>query len=954
MNKIKKNYPPIFPLAITALCSVTAIAGFVDQTATYVPGGINAGNDHICIIDFNNDGYLDFNNDSHLYRSNHGTNFSFVATANNYIWGDYNNDGLADRIIWHGNGYLQKNNSTSGTSFTTYHDNSVMPILPPVEINGTNYWDSGNRQGACWGDWNGDGFLDLYIPGYELSYSDPSGFPDAILMNNSGSSFSMTIPSGSDDNRARGVSACDFDEDGDQDIFVSCYRLRKNNLLLNDGSGNFTDVATARGVDGDGTLHNDRGHTIGSCWGDFNNDGYFDIFVGNFAHPDASQDRPMLMQNSGPGGGYTFTKIWTIDGSDYQESYCNAAAADYDNDGDLDIFFTTVYSGDNSRLWRNNGNGTFTDVTTAVGLPSDLGRTYSAAWGDLNYDGFPDLITNNKIFINEGNGNNWLKVKLLGDGNKINRMAIGAIAKISTIPGKTLIRQIEGASGKANQNEMTLHFGVGTYSQPVDVEIIWPNGAVQTMEDVALNQSVTYAAPAAMTVSTAALTSQCMRTADAGSQSFTVQSTSLQPMDFSVSDDAAWLTLSPTSGTCTEGAAETVQVNYDTDQLAAGTYNANITISSADVTNTPQVVSVTLTVTPHHADMPIAESFEPYSVGQSLVGVNGWTGDAGFEEILQMSYAVQTPPGYPLPFAEHTKVYETSASIARSVNAAVDQNVNVDFMLKTVRNEELPSGLGNSTQTGFATDSNGVLHVWHMYHDGAQWTQRWSSLGIEPVADNQWLRISVVMDYSSSPAGDTFFCPRVNGSLCPTQHGYKAPDNLVSAGPWYMCADSPGRGAGGNRRITGFSVEGSGCLDDLVISTNSFAHSGTTTTNGVPFAWFDSMGIGRNPGQDFDGDGFSALSEYLAGTDPSDGDNSFRIVKTWTDSSRVYIQFLGNDSGDATPYIVEGATNGLAGGWSILDSSVPRVAAPAVTNTWSGPLQPSGPAFYRIKAVGLE
>jgi hypothetical protein len=782
-----------------------------------------------------------------------------------------------------------------------------MPILPPVVIDGVSTYDNGNRQGACWGDWNNDGWLDFYVTGYELSSADPSGFPDAVLMNNAGSSFSMTVLNSTTNNRSRGVTACDFDQDGDQDIYVSCYRLRENNLWLNDGSGNFTDVATARGVAGDGTIYNDRGHTIGSCWGDFNNDGYFDLFIGNFAHPDSYQDRPMMMQNMGPSGGYSFVNRWTIEGDDYQESYCTPMFADYDNDGDLDLFFTTIYavgSGgaiDNSRLWRNDGNWNFTDVTTSEGLPSDLGETYGAAWGDINNDGFVDLITNNKIFINQGNANKWLKVRLVGDGVSVNRAAIGAQVRIS-LPGQTLVRQVEGGSGKASQNELTLHFGLGTEAQPVDLEITWPDGAVQTVEDVALNQTVAFAAPAAMAVSTTVLVPQCMRTSDAASQSFTVQSSSLQPMNFSISDDAAWLTLSPMSGTAFEGASETVQVNYDTDLLDAGTYNAIITLSSADVTNSPQSVSVTLTVSPHHADMPISESFEPYSVGQSLIGVNGWSGDFGFDRVMQMSYTVQTPPGYPILTAEHTKVYETSDTIDRSVNAAVNQNVNVDFMVKTVRNKTLPEGLGNTRQTGFATDSNGVLHVWHMYHDGAQWTQRWSALGIAPLSEDQWVRISATMDYTSSSAGDTFFCPRVNGSLWPSQYGYKAPDNLVSPGPWYMCADSPGRGAGGICKITGFSVEGSGYLDDLVISTNSFAHSGATSTNGVPF----------------------------------------------------YIQFLGNDSGDATPYIVEGATNGIAGGWTVLDSSVPRIAAPAVTNTWSCPLHPSGPAFYRIKAVEAE
>jgi len=953
-----QNLSSLFILAVTAICTTTALAGFVDQTATFVPGGIIAGSDNVCLVDFNNDGYVDFNNDRHLYRSNGGTNFTYVGSAGgSYVWGDYNNDGLLDRFIWIGNGYLQRLNNTSGTSFSTYHDNSVMPILPPVVIDGVSYYDGGNRQGACWGDWNNDGWLDFYVSGYELDRDDPSGFPDAVLMNNAGSSFSMTVLNSTTNNRSRGVTACDFDQDGDQDIYVSCYRLRENNLWLNDGNGNFTDVATARGVAGEGTAYNDRGHTIGSCWGDFNNDGYFDLFIGNFAHPDLSQDRPMMMQNMGPAGGYSFVNRWTIEGTDYQESYCTPMFADYDNDGDLDLFFTTIYavgSGgaiDNSRLWRNDGNWNFTDVTILEGLPSDLGETAGAAWGDINNDGFPDLITNNRLFINQGNANHWLKVRLAGDGVTVNRAAIGAQVRIS-LPGQTLVRQVEGGSGKGSQNELTLHFGVGASTQPVDLEITWPDGAVQIVEDVALNQTVSIAAPAAMAVSTAALTPACERASNAASQSFTVQSSSLQPMNFTVSDDAAWLTLSPLSGSCLEGEARTIQVDYDTSLLDAGTYNAIITVTSADVTNTPQTVTVSLTVEPQTGDLPIIEPFEEYAAGISLHGISGWTGTPGDGTVLALACTAATPPGFPLPEEAHTKVLQNGDEMMRTVNGTEGQSVNVDFMVKAVRNESLPVVPGGTSQAGFSVDSNGVLHVLHMYNDGGVWSQRWSPFDLPPVGEDQWLRISVTMDYSSSPSGDTFFSPRINGSLCPTPYGCKAPDNLTSPGPWYMCANSPGLGGGGGTRaISALKLEGRGWLDDVAITTGAFAHTGATTTNGVPLAWFDSWGIARLPDTDYDGDGFVTADEYAAGTDPADRESSFRIIDTWIANERFYIKFLGNDSGADTPYTMERTANGISSGWSVRDSAVPRAIAPAMTNIWSEPVQPDGPALYRLKAT---
>lgn len=78
---------------------------------------------------------------------------------------------------------------------------------------------------------------------------------------------------------------------------------------------------------------------------------------------------------------------------------------------------------------------------------------------------------------------------------------------------------------------------------------------------------------------------------------------------------------------------------------------------------------------------------------------------------------------------------------------------------------------------------------------------------------------------------------------------------------------------------------------------------------------------------------------------------SFRVVASWAEGGLFYIQFLGNDSGDSQPFLMECATNGLAGGWSVADPAIPRVSAPQTTNTWWAPLLPAGPAFYRPRAL---
>ena len=123
-------------------------------------------------------------------------------------------------------------------------------------------------------------------------------------------------------------------------------------------------------------------------------------------------------------------------------------------------------------LYRNDGDWNFTNVTGEAGLRG-IRSTTQAAWGDFDNDGDLDLMSGGQLWRNKGTAGNWLKVKLRGSDVRINRTAVGAQVRIK-LGDKTLSRQVESSTGRGNMNDMTLHFGLGGYSENVELEISWP------------------------------------------------------------------------------------------------------------------------------------------------------------------------------------------------------------------------------------------------------------------------------------------------------------------------------------------------------------------------------------------------------------------------------------------------------------------------------------------------
>ncbi|QHI34830.1 hypothetical protein IMCC3317_01740 [Kordia antarctica] len=243
--------------------------------------------------------------------------------------------------------------------------------------------------GVSFYDYDNDGWDDL-------TFASKENFPVRFFKNNSGTyveeTFNITIP-----NHSKQVLWVDYDNDGDNDLFVTRFD-DSNKLYNNDGNFNFTDVSLVAG------FPNTTLFTYGASFGDYDNDGDLDLFLSN---KDDSKVIPnQLYRNNGNG---TFTDVSFIAGisSVGHLSFCSAFF-DYDNDGFLDIYISNDRFANTNILYKNNGNGTFTDVSAASGA-GVAANAMSTTIDDYNYDGFLDIyVTNttegNHLLQNNGDG----------------------------------------------------------------------------------------------------------------------------------------------------------------------------------------------------------------------------------------------------------------------------------------------------------------------------------------------------------------------------------------------------------------------------------------------------------------------------------------------------------------------------------------------------------------------
>ncbi len=387
---------------------------------------------------------------------------SGLGPASGGVWGDYDNDRFLDiAVTARGGSFLLHNEA--GEGFTRVELPAPAALFPV------------NPEAAAWGELNNDGYLDLYLANYEHGrvMRGQCG-RDRLLVNQGGRGFrDVTVVVGAvsdEDMCGRGVLWTDLNGDGRQEIVVANYRLDPNFLWFNEGGGNLRDVAEAAGVRGH-EVEGAYGHSIGSAAGDLNGDLALDLFVSNLAHPRYIEfsDRSMVLINRDDRT-LSFTDLYPESGLAFDETSADPLLFDADNDGDLDLYITSVYRNRSSHLYLNDGRGRFSDRTWLAGAGVENG--WGAAAADYDGDGYLDLLVASsdgvRLLHNESGGGNWLAFKI--DDSRCNRYGVGSQVLID-YDGQRKVREISAGRGTGSQDSLTAHFGLGDYYGPVEIRL---------------------------------------------------------------------------------------------------------------------------------------------------------------------------------------------------------------------------------------------------------------------------------------------------------------------------------------------------------------------------------------------------------------------------------------------------------------------------------------------------
>ena len=419
---------------------------------------------------------------------------------------DYDNDGWVDLYLTQfGPNVLYRNNADGTFRDVTIEAGVASPL-----------WSSS----CAFADVDNDGDLDLYVVNYVdfrldnhkycgshieglRSYCHPNvykGLPDLLYRNNGEGTFSdITKAAGvyNPAGKGLGVAFGDYNDDGWIDIYVANDSVA-NFLYQNQRDGTFTEVGfwVGAAVDGNGPPE----ASMGIDWGDMDNDGLLDLYVTNL-----NMETHTLYRNALD---WFFTDVtWQAGLGEPTLPFVGFGTAflDYDNDGDLDVIVAQGHVLDNvnqsrdnisyaqrNLLFRNEDSGIFKEVP--VDADSDFARekvSRGLAVGDIDNDGDLDVLISNSnqtadLYRNEQrNGNHWLIIKT--QGTKSNRDGVGARLRL-TAGGFTQVREVKAGSSYQSQNDLRVHFGLGKTSHVDRLELRWPSGRVEILTNLKADQ----------------------------------------------------------------------------------------------------------------------------------------------------------------------------------------------------------------------------------------------------------------------------------------------------------------------------------------------------------------------------------------------------------------------------------------------------------------------------------
>ncbi len=440
--------------------------------------GLGSTGGGVSFHDFDGDGWDDITlateigRPVYFYRNNNGYFERIGALVNNLceskqiLWIDYDNDGDKDLFI------------TCLSDVNRLYQNDNMFFSDVTQEAGLPL-DRLKTYGATWGDYDRDGYLDLYVTNKRTT-SVPN--INNLFRNSGDGTFEeVTLSSGSGDPGKIPFCASfiDINNDLDPEIYIAQDKKASNTLLKNLGNGSFQDISTISGADL--TM---EGMSV--AIGDYDNNSFLDMYITNI--PEGNK----LLKNN---GNETFSEVAVEAGVDYLGYAWGSNFLDFDHDGDLDLYVSGMQEGSDlipSRLYTNNGSGIFT--IDDLGFEGDTVISFSNAIGDIDNDGYPDIIVNNfkdyesMLWKNSGSDNFWIKLKL--EGLQSNRDGIGSFIHIY-YNAKKIIQYTASAIGFLSQNSAYSMIGLGNTQQIDSIKIQWPSDQVDWIKNIQSNQSLT-------------------------------------------------------------------------------------------------------------------------------------------------------------------------------------------------------------------------------------------------------------------------------------------------------------------------------------------------------------------------------------------------------------------------------------------------------------------------------